>query len=523
MPDDVTPRESGFEGVCYSTTDDGWPYAYRRGEVITTQLRRSLVILARLNETTSGGPEASSEGLAYQKIDAWPGEEGDNLDPDRPTMSTDPVELARPKWYDPDEEAPDPDRPTADPESEGPFFLVRGVHDPLRAVIELQIRGIVAQPNYVYFAHAGGESPWPAAPGALTASPVYASPVYASPVYASPVYASPVYASPVYASPVYASPVYASPAAVNPVAGTDAVPQTSSAVPAAEGHTTHAVWAPLHEPARHGVRVFVLDTGLADPNFLSPALGALLDAPHPVRPLRPSDATDRPQGERHYLAPAAGHGTFIAGLISQVAPGCRVSVGKVLDHFGVGDEWTIARRIHALTNGLALRHDEARHSILSLSFGAPVLQHPHLLAHVVSGIQALGVVVLASAGNDAMSRPVFPAAFPGVVGVGAFGPTGPAAFTNFGPWVDACAPGVDLVGIFFSWSDRPEHLRFRGWAIWSGTSFACPIVAGAIARLVTTAPVVFNHTLTAADAKRRLLEPPWLLRIPNLGTVVNLL
>jgi subtilisin family serine protease len=122
-----------------------------------------------------------------------------------------------------------------------------------------------------------------------------------------------------------------------------------------------------------------------------------------------------------------------------------------------------------------------------------------------------------------MSRPVFPAAFPGVVGVGAFGPTGPAAFTNFGPWVDACAPGVDLVGIFFSWSDRPEHLRFRGWAIWSGTSFACPIVAGAIARLVTTAPVVFNHTLTAADAKRRLLEPPWLLRIPNLGTVVNLL
>ena len=136
----------------------------------------------------------------------------------------------------------------------------------------------------------------------------------------------------------------------HPVASTDAVPRTSSAVPAEEGHTTDAVWAPLHEPARPGARVFVLDTGLADPNYLSPALGALLDAPHPIRPLRPSDATDRPQGERHYLAPAAGHGTFIAGLISQVAPGCRVSVGKVLDNSGVGDEWTIARRIHALTN-----------------------------------------------------------------------------------------------------------------------------------------------------------------------------
>jgi subtilisin family serine protease len=520
---DVAPREPGFESVSYSTSDDGLPFAYRRGQVITTELRRALAILERLDET------GRDEGLAYQKVDAWPDEESDNLDRDRPTMGPEtPVEPAPSRWYDPGEEPPDPDRPTADPESDGPFFLVRGVRDPLRAVIELQSHGIVAQLNYVYFAHPGGASPWLGAAGQFNASPVYASPVYASPVYASPVYASPVYASPVYASPVNASPVYASPVNgspvyASPVVGTDAVPQTSSAVPAEEGHTTEAVWARLHEPVRHGARVFVLDTGLADHHFVSPELGALLDAPHAVRPLRPSDATDRPQGHHHFLAPAAGHGTFIAGLISQVAPGCAVAVGKVLDHFGVGDEWTIARRIHALTRGLALRDDEARHSILSLSFGAPVLEHPHLLAHVVSGIQALGVVVVASAGNDAMSRPVFPAALPGVVGVGAFGPTGPAAFSNFGPWVNACAPGVDLVGIFFSWSDRPEHLQFRGWAIWSGTSFAGPIVAGAVARLIMTAPVVFNHPMTAAEARRRLLEPPWLLRIPNLGTVVNLL
>ncbi len=137
-------------------------------------------------------------------------------------------------------------------------------------------------------------------------------------------------------------------------------------------------------------------------------------------------------------------------------------------------------------------------------------------------LQALGVVVVASAGNDAMSRPVFPAALPDVVGVGAFGPSGPASFTNFGPWVNACAPGIDLVGVFFSWSDQPAHLQFRGWAIWSGTSFAGPIVAAAIARLTMSAPLLFNHAITAADAKQRLLDPPWLLRIPDLGTVVNL-
>ena len=47
---------------------------------------------------------------------------------------------------------------------------------------------------------------------------------------------------------------------------------------------------------------------------------------------------------------------------------------------------------------------------------------------------------MASAGNDALSRPVLPAALPGVVGVGALGPGGPAPFPNYGPWVDACAP-----------------------------------------------------------------------------------
>jgi subtilisin family serine protease len=194
----------------------------------------------------------------------------------------------------------------------------------------------------------------------------------------------------------------------------------------------------------------------------------------------------------------------------------------VLDNSGTGDEWTIARRIHALTKRLAAHPgQEARHSILSLSFGAPALDHPHLLAKVIGDIQAIGVVVVASAGNDAMSRPVFPAALPDVVGVGAVSTYGPAPFSNFGAWVSACAPGVDLVSTFFTWHDPPD-LDFKGWAIWSGTSFAGPIVASAIARLTMTAPTVFDRTITAKEAKRRLIEPPWLLRIPGLGTVVNL-
>jgi hypothetical protein len=508
MPD-IRRDGSGIDGVSYSTTDDGLPFAYRPGEIITTQLRKALEVLAELRRRHDDGGENQVE-LVYQKIDAWPDEEIDNLEDDVPTTSSDvsrpiPVEAV---WHRPGEEPPGADDPTSDPESDGPFFLVRGVNDPLRAVMDLRVHGILAQPNYVYFAHVPG----PGVSGAsLTASPVYASPVYASPVYASPVYASPVYASPVYASPVYAS----------PLSNTDAVIHTSSAVPAVPGETTMAIWDLITQPARDGARIFVLDTGLAAPATISAQLAAQLNAPNPIRPLRPSDAADEPTAVpgQDYLAPAAGHGTFIATVISQVAPGCRVGVGKVLDNSGVGDEWTIARRIHALARRLSHAPDP-EHSILSLSFGAPVLDHPFLLAHVIGEIQSTGAMVVASAGNDAMSRPVFPAALPGVMGVGALGPVGPAPFTNYGPWVDACAPGVDLVSAFFTWNRTPG-LDFRDWAIWSGTSFAGPIVAGTLARLIMTAPHLLGHTISAKGARRRLIEAPWLMRIPDLGTVIN--
>src|ERR1700730_8001904 len=94
----------------------------------------------------------------------------------------------------------------------GIFSQLLGVPDPIRLVHELRLRGFVAQPNHVFFAHSCTCcNPHPATTwscqcrGAGYSGPVSASPVYASPVYASPVYASPVYASPVYASPVYAS------------------------------------------------------------------------------------------------------------------------------------------------------------------------------------------------------------------------------------------------------------------------------------------------------------------------------
>ena len=95
-------------------------------------------------------------------------------------------------------------------------------------------------------------------------------------------------------------------------------------------------------------------------------------------------------------------------------------------------------------------------------------------------------VGVAAAGNLQTSRPYFPAALPGVIGVGGLDRGGPAWFTNFGSWVDACAPAVNVVSTFFNDvtetidGQAPRH--FQEWARWSGTSFAAPKVAGAIAQ-----------------------------------------
>ena len=96
------------------------------------------------------------------------------------------------------------------------------------------------------------------------------------------------------------------------------------------------------------------------------------------------------------------------------------------------------------------------------------------------GLQRSGWVVVASAGNDATCQPAYPAALPDVVAVGALGQFGPAPFTNYGPWVRACAPGVDVVSTFFEqWQSTIDAAeRYEEWVRWSGTSFAAPAVTG---------------------------------------------
>ena len=106
-----------------------------------------------------------------------------------------------------------------------------------------------------------------------------------------------------------------------------------------------------------------------------------------------------------------------------------------------------------------------------------------------------------------------------MIGVGALGPSGPAWFTNRGPWVNACAPGVDVISTFFDLGPEACHdgEDFDGWAKWSGTSFSGPIVAASIAW-----EWMSRHKRgRPGDAAAWLLDRPGHFRYPGLGTVVN--
>jgi Subtilase family len=232
------------------------------------------------------------------------------------------------------------------------------------------------------------------------------------------------------------------------------------------------------------VTVAVLDTGMAAdfarwfPTFYPG-----------VTVVAPAGASDDPDvfPPAKQLDWEAGHGTFVAGIVGAQAPGATILVRRVLDSDGAGDELAIAAAILDATAAGA--------AVVNLSLGGytaddePPVAFTDALRHVPPT-----AVVVAAAGNNANgTRPFWPAASKDVVAVGAVDGSGaPATFTNFGFWVDACAPGVDVVSTFLGVKMAVEADPSLGVqdfgdhaARWSGTSFAAPRFAGAVAATMT--------------------------------------
>ena len=204
----------------------------------------------------------------------------------------------------------------------------------------------------------------------------------------------------------------------------------------------------------------------------------------------------------------AGHGTFITGIIQQLCPDADVHIAGVLSSFGDGD---VANVIGAFELAVATA---GPFDLVVMSLGGYMSDDDGALFNAALQRLIGDGLGISAAGNQSTSRPYFPAALPDIVGVGGLGQADKAWFTNFGGWVDACAPAIDVVSTFFVGPNDDLDEPFTGWARWSGTSFAAPKVAGVIAREMYLTGDGPRTVWTRLSDYRRY-------RFPDLGTVFN--
>lgn len=233
------------------------------------------------------------------------------------------------------------------------------------------------------------------------------------------------------------------------------------------------------------VQVAVVDTGITS----QPRTDGWLDAvPRTGDNVDPLDAI--PHGGDGFLDYGAGHGSFAAGVVAQIAPAADLRVYRALDSDGVGSEVDVAC---ALVEAV-----EAGADVVNLSLGAQTIDDLPPVALTVA-LEIVGeherktgrdVLLVAAAGNYGDSRPCWPAAYRRVVSVaGLTRRLRPATWSSRGFWVDCSTVGEGVVSTYVEGAESPEldiqpdTYGTNPWALWSGTSFAAPQVAGSVAAI----------------------------------------
>ena len=322
-----------------------------------------------------------------------------------------------------------------------------------------------------------------------------------------------------------------------------AFPITARVAPA-YGFLTHQTTHPSDDPEQtdcavvlpdgpegEKVKVVVIDTGLWDEwEWMGPAnptgtgvLGVV--AQHEPDPLAGFDAAGAPTG---FLGRAAGHGTFIAGILRQLVPQAELVVLRAASVEGIIDE----PKFFATLNAVVTDHPDVDVVVIasggyalplagtSLAASGTPPKDKEWLAPILlrQGIQHVldhtSSVIVMSAGNSGSSDPSFPAAFAGqkwrngltkgddrLISVAALDAEGfRADFSNYGDprvghadrqWVVASAPGVRLLSSYVHGREDPDNdpdnppsewpVSDPPYASWTGTSFSAPAVAGRIA------------------------------------------
>jgi len=185
-----------------------------------------------------------------------------------------------------------------------------------------------------------------------------------------------------------------------------------------------------------------------------------------------------------------GHGTYCSGIIAArgnndfdmtgICWNTRIMALKFMGLFGDGSTADAVLAVYyAVENGA---------DVISNSWSTP--NESLLLKDAVDYAYSRGVIIVASAGNDDSNVPQYPASYRNVISVAATDSDDRRwQYSNYGDCVDIAAPGVDVLSL--SAEGTSIGTSNNGYTtILSGTSTACPHIAGACALLLSTNPLM---------------------------------
>ncbi len=209
--------------------------------------------------------------------------------------------------------------------------------------------------------------------------------------------------------------------------------------------------------------IAVLDSGIT-----AGSLPAALTVA-PFNAIDPGAGVDDRIGHGTHMALIASGRAIPAGAGETNTTGVPVIPIKIFDENGITSNFTVIRALsHAAAHGA---------KVVSLSWGSET--DSGFLKDILAEVGSSGTVLLAASGNLPTGAPVYPAAYPSVLGIGALSPDGAIwESSNYGSFVAHYAPGL----VEFDGADREQEGAF------AGTSVATAFTAHRLAVYLTDNP-----------------------------------